>query len=287
MKELLCSSPLSLILLPKLLFDEEGNIKEFSLIGLSLEPCVKTKICISENFKINYDENNVILNILNDLKNYYNLNFIEINFINYCKIFSLNYLNSLVLSCCIPYLWINNYKNLYENLNLIDNLLIKNKVGLETSFLLHFGGLCFISKSYLGNFIYKIPINLKDKNVIILERGSYNFFDIIKDIHYRNVLSHHTLESYEVLKNNLNMEIIYEENLRVAYNAGLIDDDLFDIIKMLRKEGFYAGYNFFAKGIHVIAEKEKTEKVIRILEGIAGDKNISIYNVNYTGLIFE
>jgi pantoate kinase len=83
------------------------------------------------------------------------------------------------------------------------------------------------------------------------------------------------------------MENIYEENLRIAYNAGLIDDDFFDIIKLLKKEGFYSGYNFFAKGIHVIAEKEKTESVTRILEGIAANKNISVYNVNYTGLIFE
>jgi hypothetical protein len=287
MNKLTCISPLSLILLPKLIFDEEGNLKEFTFIGLALEPCIRTEINMSDRFKINYDENNIILNLLNELKDYYNLNYIEINFINYIKIFSLNYLNSLIISCCIPYLWINDYRNLYENFNLIDNLIVKNKIGLEISFLFLFGGLCFISKSHLRNFIYKIPFNLKNKNVIVLERGGYNFFDIIKDIYYKNVLSHHTLESYEVIKNNLSLNNIYEENQRIAYNAGLIDDDLFDIIKTLKKEGFYAGYNFFAKGIHVIVEKEKTENVVQLLKNISGENQISLFNVNYTGLILE
>lgn len=286
MNEINCYSPYVLIILPKLLFDEEGNISEFSYIGMAIEPMLKVNAKESSDLKTNI-KNDDIITVLNSIKNYFGLSNIEINVFNDFNLNSINYLSTITLACSFIYLWISNQRNLYENLDLIDSLIYKNKVGLQISHIVLNGGFGFYSKSNNQTIYYRLPYNKANYELLILEKGSYNFFDIIKDKNYRNVLAHHTKLSYDAIQNDMSLKRIYEENKRIAFDTGLIDSDLYEIIKLLSNEGFISGYNFFTNGMHVIAKSSDKERILKILEGITDRSSIKSFRVNYTGLFIE
>ena len=146
------------------------------------------------------------------------------------------------------------------------------------------GGRCFLSMNNgsppTNFFRNSTPFTNIGKRII-------QFFDIIKDNNYRNVLTHHTKLSYDAIQNDMSLKRIYEENKRIAFDTGLIDSDLYEIIKLLSNEGFISGYNFFTNGMHVIAKSSDKERTLKILEGITDRSSIKSFRVNYTGLFIE
>jgi len=284
MEELICYTPYAIIILPKLSFDDTGNLKEFACIGMAIEPMLKVHTKKSSEFKIKDLEGENFMELLNSLKNYFNLEAVEIEINELDKINSINYISAIVLACSISYLWINKIRNIYETINLIDELLFKNKLYLGISHILFNGGMNLYSKNETSILFHRLPFINMNWNLIVLEKGTYDFFDIIKDKNYRNVLAHHTNESFSIIQNDFTLSKIYEENKRIAFDAGLIDSDLYEIINLLNKAGFYAGYNYFSRGIHVLTETSRKEEAIKIIESIFEKGYVRIYNINHSGL---
>jgi len=270
--------PSSILILPQIDFDDEGNIISISTVSLNLQYNIIAEAEKSNDIYIN--DFNYCKEFLNKIKEELKIGGAKIMIKIDQEFKSLNQELSILLSSFASFLELYGIDfKLY--LKQIDEYVLKNRLSfISPSTLLH-RNLVLKRKLPFLEITYELPIELIDYYLVIVELGDFDINYFLKDKWYRKVISHHSNSSFDFFLSNQDLQSLYEANNKFAFQAGLLEPELEELMKIAKELGSdYVGYNFFSKAFHCLVNYESFEKFYSNLLGILS-KNIKISYISF------
>ncbi|HLI47059.1 MAG TPA: hypothetical protein VKU94_07695 [Geobacterales bacterium] len=269
--KVLSSFPSSILILPQIDFDEDGSITSLSTVSLNLNYRVHAEAEKDDDLKlVNCD---IYEKLFETIKNELNLGGARITVSIEKKFDSLNQNVSILLSIFDSYLRLYGL-DFKEYLKIIEDYLMKRRASFLLPSSLLYNNFVFHRKSAIFDSIYELGMDISDYSLVIVELGNFDIQDFLKDKWYRKVISYHSNSSFEFFSNSMDLQSLYEANNKFAFQAGLLEPELEDLMKIAKNLGSeFVGYNFFSKAFHCLVRKENSVDFYERLIGLLS-KNI-------------
>lgn len=259
-------SPSSILVLPRLEFDDEGNITGLATVSYNVDCKVIAEAELSDKFEIiGGEEFKLIIERLIRNLNLKNAS-IRISFEK--RLYSLNQELSAILSSFASYLSLFNF-DLNDYIKNLEEEVIKEKFCFLSPVTLLYKGCVFFRKDNIASMCYELNFDLQNYSIILVELGNLDFNYFLKDKNYRKVLAVHSSSSFDFFTYSMDLSSLYEANNKLAFQAGIIEPEIEELMNEARKLNCnFVGYNYFSKAFHCFVKKELRNTIYTHLIGI-------------------
>jgi hypothetical protein len=259
-------SPSSILVLPRLEFDDEGNIRGLATVSYNVDCKVIAESELSDKFEIiGGEEFKLIIERVIRKLNLKNAT-IRISFEK--RFSSLNQELSALLSSFASYLSLFDF-DLNDHIKNLEEEVLNEKICFLSPMTLLYKGCVFFKKDNFSSMCYELNFDLLNYSIILIELGSLDFNYFLKDKNYRKVLAIHSSSSFDFFSYSMDLPSLYEANNRLAFQAGIIEPEIEEMMNEARKLNCdFVGYNYFSRAFHCLVKKELRNTVYENLIGI-------------------
>ncbi len=281
------SSPSSILILPRIEFDDEGNVINISSVSCNVEPRVKAT-AKKESFRSEIKGPPFLSFFIEYIKDQLCLDPFSLEVSLTSDLQSLNQEVSALLSSFASSLYLFNL-DFNNHMSLLEEFIIKNKLSFLLPSNLLYEGFSISSRSFMLNFNQALNFELSGFSVLFVELGRLNIHDFLLDKWYRKVIAVHSSSCFDYFSSSLDLDSLYEANNRLAFQSGILEPELEEMMEEARKLGIkFVGYNYFSKGFHCLVENSRIAEIHKTLSKLLSkDEMLRVLKISATPLAKE
>ncbi len=281
------SSPSSILILPRIEFDDEGNVISISSVACNVEPRVRA-VAKKEYSRLEVKGPYFLSSFIEYIKDQLCLGPFSLEASLTSDLQSLNQEVSALLSSFACSLSLFNL-DFNDHMNLLEGFIIKNKLSFLLPSNLFHEGFSISSRSFMFNFDQVLNFDLADFSVLFVELGRLDIHDFLLDKWYRKVIAFHSSSCFDHFSSSLDLDSLYEANNRLAFQAGILEPELEEMMKEARELGLkFVGYNYFSKGFHCLVENSRIVAIYESLSKLLSKKEKAcVLEISTTPLVKE